>query len=283
MTKLLEKLVEVYRAKKSDMNTSKKNWWAACILVLSFLFVIVLGFWIFVDKFTYTEVLLLPLFVVYGVGALLASLAVVTVTLNALNLSDPKGALGLPEGSVRAVIALSLIIIFMITAIFLYQHIAYPTIASWVLTANAANATVNNTEIFTEIYTEQVKFAQQILTTVSTLVVAVAGFYFGTRSVEAAHGIREKPSLGLRIVTPDSTVVKLDKAKDTELAIEVEAKGGAVSWETPPQGDTDGKIVQVKPGKFTYTPGSKAEPNVILKFSLVDHPEVNDKLVVQTL
>ena len=53
--------------------------------------------------------------------ALLATLALVAVTFSVAGLSDPSQALGLPEGSVRAAIALSLIVIFSITAIFFYS------------------------------------------------------------------------------------------------------------------------------------------------------------------
>jgi hypothetical protein len=250
---------------KSDMNTSKRNWWAAGILAGMFLFVIVLGFWFFFKY--YSQAIILSLFVVYGVGALLACLAIVAIVLSALNLSDPKGALGLPDGSVRAIIALSLIIIFIITATYLYSNIAKPTFA---------NDAVNNTVI----YTEQVKFAQQILTTVSTLVVAVAGFYFGTRSAQEARGVSGQPSASLRILKPDSRVVELDKTADTELAIELEARGAAISWETPPEGDTDGSVVQEKPGKFTYKRGKEADQIVTLRFCLVDHSEVKPEEIV---
>jgi hypothetical protein len=234
------------------MNTSKRNWWAAGLFAGFLLIVVMLGFPFFFYIRSANLGILLPLLVVYGVVALLASLTVVAVVLAALNLSDPKGALGLPDGSVRALIALSLILIFTIVSVFLLWH---------------------------PLENVQSDLAKQILTTVSTLVVAVAGFYFGSRAAEA-RGVSEQPSLSLRILKPDSRLVELDKAEGTELTIEVEARGAAVSWVSPPQGDTDGKIVQVKPGKFTYTRGSKAEPIVTLRFDLVDHPEVTAELLV---
>jgi hypothetical protein len=233
------------------MNCPKMNWLAAGLFAGFLLIVVMLGFPFFFIIRSADFGIILPLLVVYGVVALLASLTVVAVVLAALNLSDPKGALGLPDGSVRALIALSLILIFTIVSVFLL----------WYPLANA-----------------QSDLAKQILTTVSTLVVAVAGFYFGSRAAEA-RGVSEQPSLSLRILKPDSPV-ELDTAEGTELAIEVEARGAAVSWLTPPKGDTDGKIVQVKPGKFTYTRGSKAEPIVTLRFDLVDHPEVTAELLV---
>ncbi len=63
----------------------------------------------------------LPLLAITGIMALLASLALVSVTFSLANLSDRNQALGLPEGSVRAVIALSLIVLFAITSIFFHS------------------------------------------------------------------------------------------------------------------------------------------------------------------
>jgi len=106
--------------------------------------------------------ILLTFTVVAGVVVLLASLTTVTIITSYLDLSDPKEALGLPKGSVRALIALSLIVIFSIMSLYLYAQLA---------------GTPSE---------EQTRFAQQLLTTISTLVVAVAAFYFGTKSVAEA-------------------------------------------------------------------------------------------------
>jgi uncharacterized membrane protein (DUF485 family) len=100
-----------------------------------------------------------------GVLALISILALVAATFSALNLTDSSQALGLPEGTIRAVIALSLIMIFVISALFLFGRLAdkeHP------------------------ISQEGADFAKQVLTTVSTLVVAISSFYFGARSVQSA-------------------------------------------------------------------------------------------------
>jgi len=66
----------------------------------------------------------LPLLAIVGIMALLASLAIVSVTFSLADLSDKSQALGLPEGLVRAVIALSLIVLFAITSVFLHSSLA---------------------------------------------------------------------------------------------------------------------------------------------------------------
>ena len=66
----------------------------------------------------------LPLLVIVGVMALFATLALVAVTFSLAGLDDATQPLGLPEGSVRAAIALSLILIFAIISIYFYTSIA---------------------------------------------------------------------------------------------------------------------------------------------------------------
>ncbi len=58
----------------------------------------------------------LPIMAITGVMALLVSLALVSLTFSLAGLSDRGEALGLPRGSVRAVISLSLIVLFAITS-----------------------------------------------------------------------------------------------------------------------------------------------------------------------
>jgi len=114
----------------------------------------------FLDEFTTaigTEVVL-PILLVYGVVTLVVALGALVGILSQFGLSTKGSALGLPEGSVQAVIALVLVLIFAITAVFLLSI---------------------------EITEENERLATQILTTAGTLAVAVAGFYFGTRAVEA--------------------------------------------------------------------------------------------------
>ena len=101
--------------------------------------------------------------VIIGVIALLASVGFTVVAFSLFGLNDRQQALGLPEGSVRAIIALMLIIIFSIVTVHFFTEIG---------TDNAP----------------QVDFAKQIITILGTLVTAIASFYFGSRAVEAVTG-----------------------------------------------------------------------------------------------
>jgi hypothetical protein len=66
----------------------------------------------------------LPVLAIGGVIVLILMLTVVAMIFKILGLTNKEQAMGLPEGSIRAVIALSLIVQFAILAVFLYQGIS---------------------------------------------------------------------------------------------------------------------------------------------------------------
>jgi hypothetical protein len=133
-----------------------------------------------------------------------------TLVLRALDMGAPAEALGMPEGSIRALIAMSLILIFAIIGIQVFNAGAVGTDAvstglnqAQIDQLRADGALVISQTLQTPVpeppgvplYTvttrtamtqEAHDFGLQLMTTVSTLVVAVAGFYFGSRAVSQA-------------------------------------------------------------------------------------------------
>jgi hypothetical protein len=113
------------------------------------------------------QTIALPLLLITGVVIYLGALAALVVVFRRQGLANRNYALGLPDGSIRAIIALSLILLFAILAIFLYigqggfGTTTLPTLA-------------------------QTDIAKQLVTTLSTLVVAIASFYFGSTTVREA-------------------------------------------------------------------------------------------------
>ena len=190
--------------------------------------------------------LAITFFLTFSVMALLLTLSMTAIFFSWVKLADQRQALGLPEGSVRAVIALSLIIIFAIAAVFLYSRVASsavfetnnlseeevrqippserlatipdpaPTVdpQATPLPPGATPEPVVQTYTVTRIDPAQVQgndLAQQIITTISTLVVAVSAFYFGTSSVksavEAVGAGATTADKGLRILRPKPPVL----------------------------------------------------------------------------
>jgi osmotically-inducible protein OsmY len=145
----------------------------------------------------------LTVVLITGTVAFLLSLALLVVVFQQLNLADSRFALGLPEGSIRAVIALLLILLFFILSVFLYSQtrqganttVLDPVPRATVNSIPAADlivvrpSTINKTMFHVERAVDTSAsndLAKQLLTTLSTLIVAVAAFYFGANSVQAA-------------------------------------------------------------------------------------------------
>jgi hypothetical protein len=121
----------------------------------------------------------LPVLAIAGVFLLLGALALVSVAFSLFELSDKTQALGLPEGSIRAVIALSLIVLFAILSVYLYASLIGQN-------ANSPNA----------------DFAKQLLVLVGTLVTSVASFYFGSRSAASAAADVTRAAPEIRGIDP---------------------------------------------------------------------------------
>ena len=226
----------------------------------------------------------LAIVVIVGTFVLLSTLTVVAVVFSSLNMGDKNQALGLPEGSVRAIIALSLIIIFVIMAVFMFQGIGpsffklengtqYWNVTEFIDVTAPAYIPKEATQ-------EQINIAQNIMTTVGTLVVALAGFYFGTRAVSVAQGGINRT---LRITNPSDAEITWKKDdKDLKITVETTPEDEAVMWD-PPEGDKNGKLVQETPKKFRYTRGKDPKPTgeVTLKFRLARYPDVTATLVIK--
>jgi hypothetical protein len=196
---------------------------------------------------------------IFGVIVLIVALSAAAIIFKGLNLTDKTQSLGLPEGSVRAVIALSLILIFMISSILLYDRVntngrvqiinskgitqeqlnAIPTaeIAYIQRNGTAGNETLFDVGLILQTSKTSEDIAKQIITTVSTLVVAVAGFYFGSKAAAAAEaeGAPATSVPVIRSIDPKDNQGKRDEdmvftinGKNLELAKEVKLVQGSI-------------------------------------------------------
>ena len=133
-----------------------------------------------------------------------------TLVLRALDMGAPGEALGMPEGSIRALIAMSLILIFAIIGIQVFNAgaVGSDAVSTGLSQAQIDQLRADGALVIAQtlqtpvpeppavpLYTvttrtamtqEAHDFGLQLMTTVSTLVVAVAGFYFGSRAVSQA-------------------------------------------------------------------------------------------------
>jgi hypothetical protein len=141
----------------------------------------------------------LTLLLVVGVVVLLAMLGALVALLRQWGLIDRTQALGLPTGSIRAVIALGLILIFAMVSVYLIGASTGGSFVSTGLTADMVSrlpadrilqVTAEPSGTFSAVLSSATSFSQQLsqqlMTLLGTLVTAIAAFYFGSNSVTAA-------------------------------------------------------------------------------------------------
>ena len=242
--------------------------------LISVLAPIMIAVGISVGEYRLPEVTL-PLLAISGVVALLGALATVSVALQTLGLADKTEALALPKGSVRALIALSLVIIYAITCTYLFRELQGDLVKQ---TTTLANGTKIETYQRVFVDKEVFNFASQILTTIGTLVVAVSSFYLGSRSVDVARRAVETPSI--QVLNPPSPfdMIKEKDKKLSDIRIGVKPEGEAIKWEV--KGDDKNTLVQVKFNEFVYTQSDAVKNTVSLIFTLVNYPDVSDELKI---
>jgi hypothetical protein len=139
------------------------------------------GFILYNNNSTGNPYLLIGMIILLTVSALFLLLFLMAVGFSALDLNTKEEALGLPQGSVRALIALLLILIWVIVSVFLYNginQIKSTTTTTTTTTITTPNTTTTTTN--TDGAADAIKLGQQFYTTMSTLVVAIAAFYFGS-------------------------------------------------------------------------------------------------------
>ncbi|WP_404926299.1 hypothetical protein [Mesorhizobium sp. ORM16] len=160
----------------------------------------------FVGEWKVTDSIALPALAITGIMVLLASLALVAVTFSYMGIGDKTQALALPEGSVRAVIALCLLVLFAILSIYLYGKLANPlpiqslaeltasdkdNLIKSLSPGDVVSVAGSDAKGFTvyvrqSVRPESIDFAKQILVMLGTLVASISSFYFGSRTAEAS-------------------------------------------------------------------------------------------------
>lgn len=174
---------------------------------------LVLAGWL-LSKDVFSSEVRLPLLAIAGVIALIAALSFVSLAFAALDLSDKTQALALPEGSIRAVIALTLVVLFAIIGVFLYSSLSdgkleivtglsatevesLRTSAAVEVALVRSTADGSATVYYRAIHNPASEdFAKQLLTMIGTLVTSVASFYFGSRSTISAQNAVNPPPNG---------------------------------------------------------------------------------------
>lgn len=170
----------------------------------------------------------LSLVFVSAAVVLILVVCTLTIVLKRLRLTNSEEPMGLPRGSIRAVIALLLILLFFIAAIFLFNSTLlggernasrsiqgmdsarYSAIPTDQIISATPRSVGTDTVYDVVLYPSSSgtatsdDLAKQLVTTLATLVTAVAAFYFGANSVRGAakDAAAAAPAAGA-VVVPD--------------------------------------------------------------------------------
>jgi len=188
----------------------KPSNWLAAVLVAAVTLIIVAGAVLAIPS--NEPFIQMGSIITFAVALMIFLLFVIASGFTALGLGDPKEALGLPPGSVRALIALLLLLMFIFFTIYLFGQVAVTRVQTLTgLTTDQVSALGNSVfakfstgNTFTALVLIPVseaadRFAQQIFTAALTLVTAVSSFYFA-KSTEGAGAMADR--LGITTVTP---------------------------------------------------------------------------------
>jgi hypothetical protein len=276
----------------------------AMLITISVLVLLIVGaVWVLANSSSSVEddAVRLSLLLILGFVIFIAALTIVVLVFGRLGLATGNYAVGLPEGSIRAFLALSLVLLFFILAVNLFGRLSSTEIRDFrglteaernrlsgqVLSAEPrANTTppVFDGQVLIQRSEESKDLAQQLLATASTLVVAIAAFYFGAQSVSQAWrrasngGTGEPPDL--QIVSPpggQTTLLRNPDGTLRDLPITVKA--------TPASEEVRGVVVDpevagtLEPtsstgGSFVFKPATDVSPSVTrIRFWLVNTPD----------
>lgn len=161
------------------------------------------------ETFSKNLVVGLPTLAILGIMILFGALCLISTIFERLGLANKEEALALPPGSIRAAIALSLIVLFALIAIMLFHSTAEPY-AVPNLTLDQKNTLVTDPtyrviaaikqacptkECIQELFTahliqlqskDSTDLAKQLLILIGTLMTSVTSFYFGARTSATA-------------------------------------------------------------------------------------------------
>jgi len=218
-----------------------------------------LGIWLFNKDALTNPAVIVPVVLLGSVLALVGGLAFLAIVMYYLRLTTKSTALGLPDGSVRAVIAISLLFLFTIMAITLYFDL----------------------RVYQKDPLISADVAKQLITVVATLAVSVAGFYFGTSSVAAAARAVARVEPSLQVAQPPSPQYLSSMPGSVLKDIRLISQPGSepLSWRV--SGDENTQLTQTEPNVFRYERGPKSSDSVSLVFSLLNHPGTTAVLEVR--
>lgn len=185
------------------------------------------------------EAIALSAVVLIGLALVVVLMAALVIVYWVLDVANKDQALALPEGSVRALIAFSLVLIFVCLGAFLYNNVNSPEASvtgklnkiseaqvtelekQFIVASEPARddkgaqlteagGKLYNVTYFSKRSKEGDDFAKQIFTTLATVFVSVISFYFGSSSAVSAVKAARDAVTGQKTTPPSITKLEPD-------------------------------------------------------------------------
>lgn len=244
-----------------------------------------------------------PIQVLLGSAVFISLISLVVLVFARLGLYNRSAALGLPEGSVRALLALILLIIFIIFANVIFGQLTSNTMSQSVAFSGlteeqvrALGGPVENQRPVAPVAGEPQRWegtyrvtapsedaanlGHQVVTGMLTLVAAISAFYFGSASVttgaDAIRGLMQPAvgggGLGLQVLRPSQPVMLASKDGGGFNDLEIELGGSALDAAGVQavilSNDPEGKIRRGSTdATFVYSPSPQPTDPVTLRFT----------------
>lgn len=252
--------------------------WAALVLLVTLVAVpgamVVAVRWLKHSDFLQPEILV-PIALIIGLVGLITALSAMVAVFVRAGVVNKDEALGFPSGSVRALIALLLILMFAILAVFFYSQVrggevlesvsraeyegllAQDRVVGAKLVNDNVNDALDKFDVRVASDQQSTDIAKQLLTTLSTLVVALAAFYFGNKAITTAAdvvGSDGEPSLDL---TPNPADGAVSSPVGGPVEVRVKPGDGVTARVTDVRNPQAGRLGTVRSegdGRFTYQP-----------------------------
>jgi hypothetical protein len=289
------------------METNKiyKKYTIIVIFLLVYLVLIVaLIWWLFKDANARGNLdkLESPAIIVLAIVISVLTFTVSSAVFSAIGKSKDNQALGMPEGSVRALIALSLITLFFILATQIYLKTSQGVVAPLshmsedqlkdmsakdflskikVDSMKASYDTTKQKTLYAYYYDVNVKqainpeasdIAKTIIASFISLIAAISGFYFGSASAKSASSSSGSDAPAGKITPKTAIPTTGKKGQQMTFEWEVTPHGQPITVEVT--GDSARPAADAaNPLKYTYTPNTAA--TITLKVFLTNFPAIS--------
>jgi hypothetical protein len=221
-----------------NLNAKSPLLWIGLIAFLAISVLCTMNIWHLVSGSNGNQAMILTSVMMVGLALVTALMIVLLIFFKATGNDDKSQALALPSGSIRALLAFALVLMFVTLGVYLYEGVAHngeavtktaltqPQVEalkaqfSLVIQSPAAGQPTTSNLFDVTYYPGRSKeaddLAKQMFTQLATVFVTVIGFYFGSSTASAGvnTGVAAAGSVSGKTSSPSSTVpASLQEAK----------------------------------------------------------------------